>query len=301
MDNDKEQKDVIAPKKDFSLSGFFDKVKSAVKKVVAKTLKKVGEEAEQFNDMGGWSNAGKYVTQNLTSLGVKAAKGVGADELAKDIESKRDDVLAVGKAVDDKIKEGKAKLKAELTEQKGAPVQPTCPAQVRFAMRVNKHTKISPLYDNISKTIVHEDWKSIESSLTQFKKADIKDSSTPDGQSINVTLLDGKKHGFEIVRDANGNITNVAAYDHGKKIDLSQHKVEFRTEERDGTLMECATLDGQIFGTQTLVDKDGNAKVAFYDKDGKIILNTDESQIAYTTGKAPDNQVLLAATQQKQR
>ncbi len=70
-----------------------------------KAKAKIKEEVQQFNDMGGWRNVGKYVTENATTLGVKAAKAVKADELAEKIENKRETIVQVGKDFDDKVAE----------------------------------------------------------------------------------------------------------------------------------------------------------------------------------------------------
>ncbi|MBO5038259.1 MAG: hypothetical protein J6C85_02215, partial [Alphaproteobacteria bacterium] len=80
---------------------------------------KIKKEVQQFNEMGGWSNAGEYVAQNATSLGVKGAKALGADWLAKNIEKKRSDVLNVGRDVDNVIALAKQDIKDCLAEQRG--------------------------------------------------------------------------------------------------------------------------------------------------------------------------------------
>ncbi len=66
---------------------------------------KIKEEVQQFNEMGGWSNAGEYVAQNATTFARQGAEALGADELAKNIEANREDIVGAGKAVDAKIKE----------------------------------------------------------------------------------------------------------------------------------------------------------------------------------------------------
>ncbi|MCM1323350.1 MAG: hypothetical protein NC218_04245, partial [Acetobacter sp.] len=70
-----------------------------------KAKSKFIEEIQQFNDMGGWSNAGEYVAQNATSVGVQILDAVGANELADDLEGKRPDIVNAGKTVDAKIAE----------------------------------------------------------------------------------------------------------------------------------------------------------------------------------------------------
>ena len=70
-----------------------------------KAKAKIKEEIQQFNDMGGWSNAGEYVAQNATTLAKQGAKALGADELAQNIENNRETIVGAGKAVDTKIKE----------------------------------------------------------------------------------------------------------------------------------------------------------------------------------------------------
>ena len=286
-----------------------------IKKNIASTViagqaldNRIKEEVRQFEDMGGMSHVGEYVAQNATSLGVKVAKGMGADKIAEIIEDNRAQMLAAGQKFDDKMRQintpdnnEDTSLKKELKEQTGTLAQSNTPARARFALRGNQQTKISPLYADIgtSETMAYENNKSIKISLPQFKKAEIKELNDNNGRTVNFTLLDGKKHGFEIVRNAEGKIECVNIYDHGKKLDKTKNAVDIKTEEKDGVLMEYGTLNGQIFGTQTLIDQKGNVKVAFYQQNGELISNTRDSQITCTTGNLPDEKALLALTQQK--
>ncbi len=88
-------------------------------KLYKKVKAKLKEEVQQFNEMGGWSNAGEYVAQNATTLARQGAEALGADKLAQDIEKSRSDALNVGRDVDNVIALVKQDVKDCLAEQRG--------------------------------------------------------------------------------------------------------------------------------------------------------------------------------------
>jgi len=63
---------------------------------------KLKEEWAQFNSMDG---VGEYMVQNMVSALSKTAKALGEEQLAQDIEAKREDFLAYSKSFDNKLKE----------------------------------------------------------------------------------------------------------------------------------------------------------------------------------------------------
>ncbi len=106
---------------------------------------------------------------------------------------------------------------------------------------------------------------------TVFQKAELKSYVNEQGEKIEVTMIDGKKHGAAFLRDENGNIKDVKLYDQGKEIDLSQHTINIK----DGKYIENGkevsrtevTLDGKPFGA--VVEKSSaGTKADFYDSKG---------------------------------
>ena len=63
---------------------------------------KVKEEYQQYQESDGFN---QYVAGNVVTLAREGAKAIGEEELAQKIEAKREDIIKVGKAIDDKVKE----------------------------------------------------------------------------------------------------------------------------------------------------------------------------------------------------
>ena len=53
----------------------------------------------------------------------------------------------------------------------------------------------------------------------QYQNVELKSYVNERGEKIEMTLVDGKKHGAAVLRDENGNIKEVKAYDNGQEID----------------------------------------------------------------------------------
>ena len=118
----------------------------------------------------------------------------------------------------------------------------------------------------------------------EFKTAELKTTiNDTDGSSTEVALLDGKKHGLEITRDKDGNITSYKAYDHGKELDLKKHSVELNVTEKDGLSALSVTLDGQKFGAEIVKDNKGKNKIALYEQGGALIQGTKNAIYAMNT------------------
>lgn len=106
----------------------------------------------------------------------------------------------------------------------------------------------------------------------EFKSAELKTTiNDADGSSTEVTLLDGKKHGLEITRDNEGNITGYKVYNHGQEVDTNKHTIELNTKNENGLTAISVTLDGQKFGSEIVKDNTGNNKIAFYEEGGALI------------------------------
>ncbi len=60
---------------------------------------------EEFNNNEKGLHIGEYVAFNLTNLAVNVAEKSGQTNLAKKIESKREDILEFGRNIDDKARE----------------------------------------------------------------------------------------------------------------------------------------------------------------------------------------------------
>lgn len=108
-----------------------------------------------------------------------------------------------------------------------------------------------------------------------------------DGTTKEVSIIDGKKHGAEITRDKNGNVTDIKLYDHGKEIDMEGHTVEFKSDTKDGMDYEYLLLDGEMFGTQKVTDSNGKTKAAFYDQGGWMINAESNATVTKTEKELP--------------
>lgn len=105
----------------------------------------------------------------------------------------------------------------------------------------------------------------------QYQNVELKSYVNERGEKIEMTLVDGKKHGAAVLRDENGNIKEVKAYDNGQEIDLSKHKFGIDEQERtiNGKPARATTfmLDGKPFGAVVVETADGT-KADFYDSRG---------------------------------
>lgn len=120
-------------------------------------------------------------------------------------------------------------------------------------------------------------------SQQQFGNAELKSVINEDGSSIDAAYLDGQKHGAEITRDKNGNITGIKLYDHGKEMNIDGHQLDVRDETQtiDGKEVKATQvmLDNKPFGAVVAKDNDGNIKADFYDRNGKLISGKDGADI----------------------
>lgn len=119
--------------------------------------------------------------------------------------------------------------------------------------------------------------------MAQYGSAELKTVVNADGTSVESAKLDGQKHGAEIERDKNGNITSFKVYDHGTELDLAKYgdRISLSEEVKDGIRRTSVTLDGKPFGTEILTElESGKTKAAFYDSDGKPIDASAGAKIA---------------------
>ncbi len=121
----------------------------------------------------------------------------------------------------------------------------------------------------------------------QFGSAELKSEVNEDGSRTDVAYLDGQKHGAEVVRDKDGNITGVKLYDRGQEIDPDGHQLDVRsgTQTVDGKEVKATQvmLDGKPFGATVVEDGEGNIKADFYDKNGKLISGKNGAEISAST------------------
>ncbi len=106
---------------------------------------------------------------------------------------------------------------------------------------------------------------------TDYKSAELKRLSNEKGETIDVSILDGKPHGSVMIMDKDGNIKDLKLYDHGKEIDLNANALELKNEEKGGITHQYALLNGEKFGAETITEPNGTTTVAFWDKNGEII------------------------------
>lgn len=119
-------------------------------------------------------------------------------------------------------------------------------------------------------------------SQQQFDHAELKSVIGDDGSRTDVAYLDGQKHGAEISRDRDGNITDVKFYDHGREMDVQgrQINIESGTREIDGKTESVSRvlLDGKPFGAEVVEGEDG-IKADFYGTDGNLISGRNGAEI----------------------
>ena len=121
----------------------------------------------------------------------------------------------------------------------------------------------------------------------QFSSAELKSAVNEDGSRTDAAYLDGQKHGAEITRDKDGNITDIKLYDRGREMNLDGHKLDVRTGTQtvDGKEVKATQvmLDGKPFGATVAEDGDGNIKADFYDNNGKLISGKNGAEISAST------------------
>ena len=143
-----------------------------------------------------------------------------------------------------------------------------------------KEKKIEPLYPKPRNTSYKLSDGGIDIAIPEssYENAELKQIKNPKGEILDITLLDGKPHGLYSIMDKNGNIQSFKLYDKGTEIDLSQHELEIKKEEKAGTKHEYLLLDGKKFGKETIINADGTQKAAFWDSLG-LINGTENASI----------------------
>lgn len=124
-----------------------------------------------------------------------------------------------------------------------------------------------------------------------FGKAEIKTEINDDGESVEAVYLDGQKHGAEITKDKDGNITGLKLYDHGQEINPDGHQIDIQSKTENGKTAQVVLLDGKPFGA-VVVDDGQQVKADFYDKNGELITGKSGAKISastrYVTSPAED-------------
>ena len=148
----------------------------------------------------------------------------------------------------------------------------------------SKH--VEPLYPNAPQIKTpYQDGKKFEIPSAQYRKAEIKTTvNTENGASTEVALIDGQKHGAEILRDKEGNILGYKLYDHGQE--LNKENYEFNLVSEAGPNGETHTyteLNGQKFGLEIVSDQQGNTWAAFFEQNGSLITGKSLATIEKNT------------------
>lgn len=140
--------------------------------------------------------------------------------------------------------------------------------------------KIEPLYETPRNTTYKLSDGGIDIAIpsSNYQNAELKQIQNDKGEILDLTLLDGKPHGLYSIIDENGNIQSFKLYDKGQEVDLSQHNLEIKKDEKDGATHEYLLLDGQKFGTEIITGADGTQKAAFWDTMG-LINGTENASI----------------------
>ena len=141
--------------------------------------------------------------------------------------------------------------------------------------------KVYPMYEVNSQALPTERREYIAN--PQYKTAEIQTViNDTNGESIQVALLDGQKHGVEMYRDKDGKVTSYKLYDHGCEI-TGDHSVSFKEHELpDGTKATISVLNGKPFGAAIVFSADDQIKAAFYEQSGTLINGGVNASIKHT-------------------
>ena len=238
--------------------------------------------------MGGISHVGEYVAQNAVSALSQGISALGDKELAQEIESKREQVVAQGRKFDKKVKEEYH----QLNDMGGISHVGEYVAQNNvLALSRSEFIQSCPL--KAKKIALSDGPKS--SKIPQKKayaKAELSMQNVSSSLVREVSFIDGKKHGAEIIRDGNNGIIDIKLFDHGKVIDLKSNKVEMLTDvDENGVKHDYCLLNGALFGTEMFM-KDDKTYVRFYEKGGLIMNRDENSKISFHYNDASTNHVL---------
>ena len=101
-----------------------------------------------------------------------------------------------------------------------------------------------------------------------------------DGSVIIGGALDGKLHGSFLCFDKDGELLDVAVYNHGEEMDVENKNIEASwVEDAYGRTVYQTVVDGKKFGWEMAVDADGNAGVAFYNDSNSMYLDVENIRI----------------------
>lgn len=117
--------------------------------------------------------------------------------------------------------------------------------------------------------------------LEQCKKVEIVHTQTAEGDALDYTMMDGKKHGVEQITDKDGKIKHCTLYNQGEKVDMQNYVLQNKNEiMSDGGSHKYTLLNGEKFGTEIYTAPDGEQKAGFYDIYGRTIYTTPEAVIS---------------------
>lgn len=129
--------------------------------------------------------------------------------------------------------------------------------------------------------------------LEECHSAELLRQKNENGELVDFTLLDGKKHGLFCIMDEQGNIKSYKLYNKGKELDISKHKIDIKKETRpDGSSWQAVMLDGKKFGTELYTAPNGIQKAGFYAADGNPIFTAKDAQISQHGGYAQTPSVI---------
>ena len=294
--------------------------------------KKVQEEYQQLQDLGGVTHVGEYAAQNANTLLVQGARAIGLDGVAKKIEDDRNKFLALGTKIDNKIKEetmqfrqsgGVGEYLAQNISEgyddfKSARVNISIPkvGELEFNVSDPKSPVVS-LKDDAPKAVLVQGCPVLSNKPEStdklksgniplpfaYKKAELSVQKLSDGATRECSIIDGKKHGTEVIRDGQNQILDIKLYNHGHRVDLINNKLDIRQEvSESGVVHNYCLLNNQKFGTETFADSSGKTITTFYEEGG-FVMNRDEHSQITTTAIGENKKIdkaLLAKIEHKQ-
>ena len=247
-----------------------DKVREEVQRVEDK----VREEVQQYKESDGFT---QYVAGNAVSLANKSAKFLGEEKLAEKIESSRDDVLKVAKAVDDRVREEVQRVEDKFKNEENKPEEPkennsvneeNKPIKVANSKKDTYIASLDYLYPEAQVLNVGEVQLIQRKSFQNTKIKVVQDEET--GDKIIGAMVDGKPHGALLNIDSKGNIKECKLYDHGEEVSSEGNSIEYKYEQGPaGEEHYLTRLNGLKFGWELVKDKNGCAKVGVYE-DGMV-------------------------------
>ncbi len=274
---------------------------------------KLKEEHQQYQSMGG---IGEYVTSNTVSLLSWAAKAVGKDDWVQEIEGKRQDAIDLGKQFDDKLKEEYQQYQSmggigeyvmsntvslaekivggnETADKSPKQIEPPSPVekgvkQIHKIASPKQIEQLSPITDN---TMIYGE-KSMSLNIRTYNTVNIYQEVKDNKVSRIYSVVDGKKHGADVIFDKDGKIMTLSLYDRGKALDMNCTKYTYSVteepviDENDVYIgMQkhyYCLLNEKPFGVD-IYEFDNNMSVTVYERNGFVMGRNKKSRVNFET------------------